>query len=134
MKCPTCLESFTSKNHTVTTECGHLFHEDCIQSWLETGKTTCPKCRMKISRKTLIRLFLSSCDEKSEVQEPKQKKVKKRKKACLTENPSFHTRNENRRNHLDRYFQPRSRLENQRVRHRWNEGPLTFSPEGPGYV
>ena len=39
MKCPTCLETFNSSKSTVTTNpCGHLFHEDCIQPWLENDK------------------------------------------------------------------------------------------------
>ena len=124
MKCPTCLDSFSSKNHTVTTECGHLFHENCIKSWLETGKTTCPKCRKKISKKKLLRLFLSSSDEKSEVQEPTEKKVKKRKRECLSENPRFHTRNDIGRNHQVRHFQAQAspRFENRRDGYRWNEG------------
>ena len=120
MKCPTCLESFTSKNRTLTTECGHLFHEDCIKSWLGTGKTTCAKGRKKISKKKLLRLFLSSSDEKSEFQEPIQKKVKKRKRECLSENP----RNDTERNHQVKYFQAQAspRFENRRDGHRWNEG------------
>ena len=80
MRCPICLQGFKSKNHTITTACGHLFHEDCIQSWLDTGKTTCPKCINKISKKKLIRLYLSSSDEKSEVQEPTRKKNEEEEK------------------------------------------------------
>jgi len=120
MKCPTCLESFTSKNHTVTTKCGHLFHEDCIQSWLETGKTTCPKCRRKISKKKLIRLFLSSCDEQSEIQESTRKKIKRKRKE------GFEAKNDNERNYQVISFQgqPSVPWESRRGRrHRLNNGP-----------
>ena len=63
MKCPACLESFNSTKPTITTDpCGHLFHQDCIQLWLKTGNSTCPKCRTKIYRKKLLRVYLSSSD------------------------------------------------------------------------
>jgi hypothetical protein len=24
--------------------CGHIFHQHCIQDWVDTGKHTCPNC------------------------------------------------------------------------------------------
>ena len=29
--------------------CGHIFHQDCIDSWMNAGKRTCPNCRSCIS-------------------------------------------------------------------------------------
>ena len=59
-KCPTCFEPLTSgsTNHTVTTPCGHLFHMNCVQGWLDTGNQTCPQCRGIISKDKLLRIYL----------------------------------------------------------------------------
>ena len=51
MKCPVCLESFNSEKKTVSTQCGHLIHDECIQKWLDQGTNTCPKCRQKITNR-----------------------------------------------------------------------------------
>ena len=41
----------------MTTRCGHLFHINCIDSWLNDGNQTCPRCRSMISRNELIHLY-----------------------------------------------------------------------------
>ena len=51
MKCPVCLESFNSEKKTVSTQCGHLIHDECIQKWLDQGTNTCPKCRAEITNR-----------------------------------------------------------------------------------
>ena len=51
MKCPVCLESFNSEKKTVSTQCGHLIHDECIQNWMDKGTNTCPKCRAKITNR-----------------------------------------------------------------------------------
>ena len=62
MKCPTCYEPLISdsKNYIVTTPCGHLFHTNCVQSWIATGNQTCPQCRSSISKEKLLRIYLPS--------------------------------------------------------------------------
>ena len=62
MKCPTCYEPLISdsKNYIVTTPCGHLFHTNCVQSWIATGNQTCPQCRSSISKDKLLRIYLPS--------------------------------------------------------------------------
>ena len=74
MKCPICFESFKSEKKVVSTQCGHLIHDECIQKWLNTGTNTCPKCRTPIpNRNKLVKMYLSSSDEMSEPEEtPKQ--------------------------------------------------------------
>ena len=59
-KCPTCFEPLISdsKNYIVTTPCGHLFHMNCIQGWLDTGNQTCPQCRGLTSKDKLLRIYL----------------------------------------------------------------------------
>ena len=70
MKCPICFESFKSEKKVVSTQCGHLIHDVCIQKWLNTGTNTCPKCRTPIpNRNKLVKMYLSSSDEMSETEE-----------------------------------------------------------------
>ena len=59
-KCPTCFEPLISdsKNYIVSTPCGHLFHMNCVQGWLDTGNQTCPQCRGIISKDKLLRIYL----------------------------------------------------------------------------
>jgi len=41
--CPVCFDRLVDKN-TQVLHCGHKFHHDCIERWLETNNT-CPSCR-----------------------------------------------------------------------------------------
>ena len=43
-KCPICLESLSN----VITNCNHLFHNKCIDEWIENDRDTCPLCRSKL--------------------------------------------------------------------------------------
>ena len=43
--CPICLEELT--DNEMTTSCGHMFHQKCIDEW-ENHSTTCPVCRTHI--------------------------------------------------------------------------------------
>lgn len=63
-KCPTCFEPLISdsKNYIVSTPCGHLFHRNCVQGWLDTGNQTCPQCRGIISKDKLLRIYLPSTE------------------------------------------------------------------------
>ncbi|KAK3112463.1 hypothetical protein LTR53_011240 [Teratosphaeriaceae sp. CCFEE 6253] len=49
--CPICKEEMDSeavgKHATETTICGHEFHSECLQLWLEEHKN-CPECRHRI--------------------------------------------------------------------------------------
>lgn len=46
--CPVCLEKLD--NNTVTTECGHKFHEECIINVMRKSSNKCPICRKPIDR------------------------------------------------------------------------------------
>ena len=47
-ECSICLNSI--ETNITKTKCGHFFHKDCLEKWLETGNT-CPECRTVLSQK-----------------------------------------------------------------------------------
>ncbi|CDW73803.1 ring finger protein 126 [Stylonychia lemnae] len=48
--CPVCLSSFQASETVIELKCSkfHIFHENCLKSWLKSGKDTCPICRKRI--------------------------------------------------------------------------------------
>ena len=63
MDCPTCWDSIDAESQVVSTPCGHVFHSDCIETWIDKGKKNCPQCRKKCSRKNIRPIFLPFSDE-----------------------------------------------------------------------
>ena len=63
MDCPTCWDSIDAESQVVSTPCGHVFHSDCIETWIDKGKKNCPQCRKKFSRKNIRPIFLPFSDE-----------------------------------------------------------------------
>ena len=57
--CSTCLGSFTSISDISTTQCGHVFHTDCIEKWLENGSNSCSQCRKELRNNQIIKLYFS---------------------------------------------------------------------------
>ena len=49
LECSTCLESFTASSHLLSTPCGHIFHNHCINEWLDKGDLNCPQCTASIT-------------------------------------------------------------------------------------
>lgn len=47
LECPICLNSFEYNIEYPSLTCGHMFHQECIQPWLETNHT-CPVCRANV--------------------------------------------------------------------------------------
>ena len=48
--CPICLEEYKEKDKVATIQqCKHMFHEECISAWLETGNFKCPLCNFELS-------------------------------------------------------------------------------------
>lgn len=39
------MENFTSSCDTYVTVCGHIFHNTCLNSWMDRGEASCPSCR-----------------------------------------------------------------------------------------
>lgn len=59
--CAICTESFDAHKKVCATRCGHVYHENCIQMWMQTQTrqsipTNCPKCRATVTE--TLRLFL----------------------------------------------------------------------------
>jgi tRNA A-37 threonylcarbamoyl transferase component Bud32 len=44
--CTICLEKINNNYHK--TSCNHYFHNNCINSWKNTGQNSCPNCREKL--------------------------------------------------------------------------------------
>ena len=55
IECSTCFESFTSESEVLSTPCGHIFHSDCINDWLDKGDLNCPQCTSSITDFALLR-------------------------------------------------------------------------------
>ena len=47
--CTICLDEADGSSD-VTTQCGHTFHRDCLQSWLDVG-SSCPVCKRHLNRR-----------------------------------------------------------------------------------
>ena len=43
--CSICLSPVRKTRGVKELSCGHMFHNRCLNSWKETGGTTCPMCR-----------------------------------------------------------------------------------------
>ena len=56
MECSICLDSL--KSEVSTFPCGHIFHTDCIEKWLENGKNNCVQCRKIYDQTQVIKLYL----------------------------------------------------------------------------
>eukprot|EP00435_Cladocopium_sp_Y103_P010321 s857_g2.t1 len=45
--CAVCLEAFEDRQKLLRLPCQHLFHDSCLQPWMES-RGSCPKCRSAI--------------------------------------------------------------------------------------
>ena len=75
MDCPTCWDPIDAESQVVSTMCGHVFHSDCIETWIDKGMNNCPQCRNKISRKTIRPIFLPFSDRSDEENPRKRRKI-----------------------------------------------------------
>lgn len=44
-RCLICLEDYDPEEDLRLLSCRHVFHRDCVDRWLETGRNNCPACR-----------------------------------------------------------------------------------------
>ncbi|XP_022173995.1 PAX-interacting protein 1-like [Myzus persicae] len=61
--CVICNEIFIGihLNSAYTTQCGHVFHHQCIMRWLERSPS-CPHCRSSVLENNVVKLFLQVDD------------------------------------------------------------------------
>lgn len=48
-ECVICIENIKDFDKVIITQCKHVFHVDCIETWLRNTKT-CPTCRREITQ------------------------------------------------------------------------------------
>ena len=51
--CIICLTDFINGDRTTPLPCFHMFHSDCIKSWLK-DKTICPVCKLDLTKNNLF--------------------------------------------------------------------------------
>lgn len=56
--CSVCHENMKQWETILSTTCGHLFHSNCINKWLNSS-TTCPQCRHDCDKTSIIRVHLT---------------------------------------------------------------------------
>jgi len=60
--CTICTELLDHLREVSALRCGHLFHAECLATWLSQSMT-CPQCRQKVTRANIIhKLFFSRPD------------------------------------------------------------------------
>ena len=66
--CSICMGPFTSKSDVSATMCGHIFHTDCLNEWLQQKEIDyCPQCRKKCER--IHKIFFSARSENTKLLE-----------------------------------------------------------------
>ncbi|GMS84393.1 hypothetical protein PENTCL1PPCAC_6568 [Pristionchus entomophagus] len=58
--CVICCCSFKPEKIAALT-CGHIFHYDCVMTWLKTSKT-CPSCRVRCVERNIIKSLFFNAD------------------------------------------------------------------------
>ena len=53
-ECIVCLENFDAGDKITTLPCVHIFHTECIESWLKTNNH-CPMCQFEITLNSIMR-------------------------------------------------------------------------------
>ncbi|CRK96241.1 CLUMA_CG009668, isoform A [Clunio marinus] len=62
--CPICSELQLKTENIISTQCGHIFHRNCLENWLKTSSRSCPTCRTATNSHNLIKLFFEVDDNK----------------------------------------------------------------------
>ncbi|CRK90619.1 CLUMA_CG004321, isoform A [Clunio marinus] len=62
--CPICSEPQLKTDNIVSTQCGHIYHRNCIENWLKTSSKSCPTCRTGTNSCNLIKLYFEVDDSK----------------------------------------------------------------------
>ncbi|ODM91271.1 hypothetical protein Ocin01_15414 [Orchesella cincta] len=59
-----------------TTPCGHIFHRECLMTWLNLN-STCPSCRNKVQSRKLYPVYLPAVEKKDDKKSANTKPVSK---------------------------------------------------------
>jgi len=51
--CSICFDTMVNNGPLTTTPCGHKFHSECLNTWLNT-KNTCPLCREQVQAPVIV--------------------------------------------------------------------------------
>ncbi|KAK6100422.1 Ring finger domain family protein [Brugia pahangi] len=81
VNCPICLEADNGLIAFAALKCGHVFHRQCISSWLAVDKNTkiCPVCRKFANSFLNLYFFSTQTDNYSENEKQMEKKVSKKR-------------------------------------------------------
>ncbi|GFR11156.1 e3 ubiquitin-protein ligase TRAIP [Trichonephila clavata] len=58
MRCVICTDCFDGHG-IVATQCGHVFHSQCLLKWIDRSKT-CPECRGPVFSKNISKLYFNN--------------------------------------------------------------------------
>lgn len=56
--CVICLDSFSQNIENCILPCGHAFHQNCLNNWMQ-HKHSCPKCQGSVRNEQISRIYLS---------------------------------------------------------------------------
>ena len=65
--CSTCLGSLTSRSDVSTIPCGHVFHTNCIEKWVQNGHSQCSQCRKDFRNGEIIKLYFSESQSENDL-------------------------------------------------------------------
>tara|TARA_Y100000814_G_scaffold274926_1_gene233961 strand:- start:192 stop:581 length:390 start_codon:yes stop_codon:yes gene_type:complete len=52
-ECPICIEDFKENDELYKLRCGHIFHTECIEEWININRI-CPNCRDTVIRSDIV--------------------------------------------------------------------------------
>lgn len=62
IECSVCFDKLGNDEKLVSvTKCGHLFHKDCVETWIDRSTTaTCPQCRYVLLKMDLRTVYFNN--------------------------------------------------------------------------
>ena len=62
VQCSICLERLNFSYDVISaTECGHIFHNNCLTQWISENPN-CPECRKQINSRNIVRRLYANVD------------------------------------------------------------------------
>ncbi|KAL3504675.1 hypothetical protein ACH5RR_034516 [Cinchona calisaya] len=63
VECSICLSEFEEGDEIRELECNHMFHNKCLEKWLQGCQATCPLCRSSVVPQEIVSEHRQSQDE-----------------------------------------------------------------------